>query len=99
MKVPQNHCLDKGPRHERGPDRCGEGPVPEPNQGDRRGEEAPQCRKGHTLRRWVVNLTIGRLNKCRAILVRYDKKAENDLGLTKLACALIRWRRLCYLLS
>jgi hypothetical protein len=52
---------------------------------------------GHKPRRWVVERTIGRLNKCRALLVRYDKKAENYLGLTQLACALLWWRKLCKL--
>lgn len=63
------------------------------------GEEAKPCdrRKGHKPRRWVVERTIGWLNRYRAILVRYDKKAENYLGLTQLACALLWWRRLCKL--
>lgn len=44
-------------------------------------------------RRWVVERTLAWLSKCRAILVRYDKKASNYLGLLKLACALIWYRR------
>ena len=36
--------------------------------------------------------TLGWLSKCRAILVRYDKKASNFLGLLQLACALIGYR-------
>jgi hypothetical protein len=38
-------------------------------------------------------------NQCRVLLARYDKKAENYLGVTKLACALLWWRRLCKLSS
>jgi transposase len=34
---------------------------------------------------WVVERTLGWLSKCRAILVRYDKKAANYLGLIKVA--------------
>ncbi|MCH7886223.1 MAG: IS5/IS1182 family transposase, partial [Planctomycetes bacterium] len=34
------------------------------------------------------------LSKCRAILVRYDKKSSNYLGLIQLACALLWYRRL-----
>lgn len=49
---------------------------------------------GRRPRRWVVERTIGWLNKCRALLVRYDKKAGNYLGLTELACCLLWWRRL-----
>ena len=44
-------------------------------------------------RRWVVERTLGWLSKCRAILVRYDKKSANYLGLLQLACALIWYRR------
>lgn len=52
---------------------------------------------GHKPRRWVVERTIGWLNKCRALLVRYDKKAVNYLGLTQLACGLLWWRKLAQL--
>jgi putative transposase len=63
------------------------------------GEERKPCdrAKGHKPRRWVVERTIAWLNRCRALLVRYDKKAENYLGLTQLACALLWWRKLCKL--
>lgn len=44
-------------------------------------------------RRWVVERTLGWLSKCRAILVRYDKKAANYLGLIKVACILLWYRR------
>ena len=48
--------------------------------------------KIHPARRWVVERTLGWLSKCRAILVRCDKKASNYLGLLQLACALIWYR-------
>lgn len=51
-------------------------------------------RKRHKARRWVVERTIGWLNRCRGILVRYEKKAENYLALVQLACALLWYRRL-----
>lgn len=51
-------------------------------------------RKTHPARRWVVERTIAWLQRCRAILVRYDKKPENYEGLVQLACALLWWRRL-----
>lgn len=44
-------------------------------------------------RRWVVERTFGWLRKCRAILVRYNKKAGNYVGLLQLACALLWYRR------
>jgi putative transposase len=53
-----------------------------------------QRRKRYPARRWVVERTLAWLSKCRAILVRYDKKACNYLGLIKLACALFWYRRL-----
>lgn len=49
--------------------------------------------KTYPARRWVVERTHGWLSKCRALLVRYDKKGTNYLGLLKLACALIWHRR------
>ena len=56
--------------------------------------------KRHPARRWVVERTLAWLSKCRAILVRYDKKSQNYLALIKLACALLwyrRYDRLCLL--
>jgi hypothetical protein len=38
--------------------------------------------------------TIAWLQRCRAILIRYDKKPENYEGLVQLACALLWSRRL-----
>ena len=49
--------------------------------------------KRYPARRWVVEQTLAWLSKCRAILVRYDKKASNYIGLVQLACALIWYRR------
>ena len=50
--------------------------------------------KTHPARRWVVERTLAWLQKCRAILIRYDKKSENYRGLIQLACALLWYRRL-----
>ena len=41
----------------------------------------------------VVERTLVWLSKCRAILIRWHKKAENYLGLLKLACILLWFRR------
>lgn len=50
--------------------------------------------KRYPARRWVVvERPLGWLSKCRAILVRYEKKAANYLGLVKLACILLWYRR------
>lgn len=57
-----------------------------------------QQQKRFPARLWVVERTLGWLSKCRAILVRYDKKACNYLGTIEIACALI-WYRRCWRLS
>jgi putative transposase len=60
------------------------------------GEEKKDAkgRKRCKARRWVVERTIGWLNRCRGILIRYEKKAENYLAAVQLACALLWFRRL-----
>lgn len=61
----------------------------------RKGEKPPAKKdRKYPARRWVVERTFGWLSKCRAILVRYDKKSENYLGLLQFACALLWYRRL-----
>jgi putative transposase len=90
---PQNLCLDKAYDNP-----TGHRVVPAYGyQGHIRriGEEKldDQGEKRHPARRWVVERTLGWLSKCRAILVRYDKKAKNYLALLQLACALIWYRR------
>jgi putative transposase len=59
------------------------------------GEEKldPHGQKTSPARRWVVERTLARLSKCRGLLVRYEKKAINVLGLLQLACALLWIRR------
>ena len=59
------------------------------------GEEKfdPQGRKRHPARRWVVERAGAWLSKCRAILVRYNKKSSNYLGLIQLAVSLLWYRR------
>jgi len=56
-------------------------------------DERPPKPKRHKPRRWVVERTLAWLSKCRGLLVRYEKKAANYLGLLKLACCLIWFRR------
>jgi putative transposase len=93
-EVEQHLCLDRGydnqPSHEVVKEHGYVDHI-RPIGEDRRAARSPGRRKP---RRWVVERTIGWLNKCRAILVRYDKKAKNYLGLVQLACALLWFRRL-----
>jgi len=90
---PQHLCLDKGYDNPTGWNATLQnGYVPHIR---RIGEEKldDHGRKELPARRWVVERTLGWLSKCRAILVRYDKKACNYLALIKLACLLFWYRR------
>lgn len=93
-QVLQHLCLDKAYDNKASEEVCaGAGYVPHIR---RIGEEKldPAGEKRYPARRWVVERTIAWLQRCRAILVRYDKKSENYDGLVQLACALLWWRRL-----
>ena len=90
---PQHWCLDNGYDNPPGHAAVAEyGYIPHIR---RVGEEKvnPQGEKTPPACRWVVERTLAWLSKCRAVLVRYDKKASNYLGLLKLACILIWFRR------
>jgi putative transposase len=93
-EAPHEHlCLDKGydkeparevlERHRYTPHIRKIGEEKKDSEGEKR----------YPARRWVVERTLGWLSKCRAILVRYDKKAANYLGLIKVACILLWYRR------
>ncbi|MGA7044016.1 MAG: transposase [Nitrososphaeraceae archaeon] len=52
-------------------------------------------RRHHPTRRWVVvERTNSWHNRFRKLLVRYEKKAENYLGLVYLSCCIIVYRRI-----
>ena len=91
---PQHLCLDKGYDNPIGREAAKSGGHTPHIR--RIGEEATPCdaAKGHKPRRWVVERTLGWLNKCRALLVRYDKNWENYRGLLQFACGLLWFRRL-----
>lgn len=44
-------------------------------------------------RRWVVERTGAWLNRFRCLLVRWERRAENFLGLLHLGCALIAYQQ------
>jgi putative transposase len=93
-EVEQNLNLDKGYDNPRSREAAAEGGyVPHIR---RIGEEKKACDRsgGHKPRRWVVERAFAWLSKCRGILVRYDKKDGNYLGLIQLACGLLWYRRL-----
>ena len=62
-------------------------------------DERPDRPKTHRPRRWVVERTLAWLSKCRGILIRYEKKAENYLAMLQLACGLLWFRRLHHLVA
>jgi len=93
-EAPQHLCLDKGYDNPSGREAAeAHNYVPHIRK---IGEEKLDLhgRKRHPARRWVVERTLSWLSKCRALLVRYDKKARNHLGLLQLACALLWFRRM-----
>lgn len=47
----------------------------------------------HPPRRWVVERTLAWLSTYRGVLIRWEKKSANYLGLLKLACGLLWYRR------
>jgi len=93
-ELAQHLCLDKGYDNPTGKAACeAAGYVPHIRRiGEEKLDEAGE--KTHPARRWVVERTLAWLSKCRAILVRYDKKPENYKGIFQLACALLWYRRL-----
>jgi putative transposase len=60
-----------------------------------RGEEAQDIKReaGYKARRWVVERTHSWMNRFRAILVRWEKKAANFLAMLHLACAYITFKQ------
>jgi putative transposase len=59
-----------------------------------RGEDKQKKQEGKRPRRWVVEALFSWLNRFRKLLVRFEKKARNYLGLLHFACGLIVWRRI-----
>ena len=91
---PQHLCLDKGYDNPTGHRAAEEHDyVPRIRRiGEEKMDE--KKRKRHPARRWVVERTLGWLSKCRGILIRYAKRSPNYLGVIKLACILLWYRRL-----
>jgi putative transposase len=92
-EAPQHLCLDKGYDNPTGREAAAKHDYVAHIR--RIGEEKLDAsgQKRYPARRWVVERTLAWLSKCRAILVRYEKKAKNYLGLVQLACALLWFRR------
>jgi transposase len=48
----------------------------------------------HPARRWVIERTNSWHNRCRKLKIRYEKYAENYVGLVEFACCLIVYRQM-----
>jgi putative transposase len=91
-KKPQGLSLDKGYDYEEVRDLAKEFGYTAHIRA--RGEEAQAIKRqaGFRARRWVVERTHSWMNRFRRILTRWEKKAENYLGLLHLVCAIITYR-------
>jgi transposase len=90
--APHGMCLDKGYDYDEVRDLLAE--LGYTAHIRPRGEEA-QALKRHErakARRWVVERTHSWMSRFRRILVRWEKKPANYLGLLHLVCALITYR-------
>jgi len=88
----QNLCLDKGYDYDEVRDLAKEFGYTAHIKA--RGEEAQAIKRevGFKARRWVVERTHSWMNRFRRILIRWEKKAENYLGLLHFVCACITYR-------
>jgi len=89
---PQGMCLDKGYDYNEARELAEEFAYTAHIRA--RGEEAQAIKHeaGFKARRWVVERTHSWMNRFRRILMRWEKKAENYLGLLHLVCAIITYR-------
>jgi transposase len=89
---PQNLCMDKGYDYSEVRELVEEFGYTAHIKA--RGEEAQQIKRNARFkaRRWVVERTHSWMNRFRRILIRWEKKAENYLGLLHLVCGLIALR-------
>ncbi len=92
----RHRCLDRGYDYDacreaaiaRGyaphipPRRSAAHPLPPPGHPDR-----------HPPRRWVVEVAHSWFNRCRRLLIRWDKQAKHYLGFVQLAACLIIYRK------
>ena len=58
-----------------------------------RGEEKVRRKNGHKPRRWIVEVAHSWFNRCRKLLVRYEKTHCSYLALNMLAAAIICFRK------
>jgi putative transposase len=91
-QAPQGVCLDKGYDYDEVRELLAEFGFTAHIRS--RGEEAKKLKQeaGFKARRWVVERTHSWMNRFRAILVRWQKRADTYMAMLHLACAIITWR-------
>ncbi len=92
-KYPQNICMDKGfdfPEVDELVDEWGY-----TAHIARRGIDQSKRKRipGYRARRWVVERTSSWMNRFRRLLIRWEKKKENYVGMLHLACAWITYQQ------
>ena len=94
----QNLCLDKGynyPEIEHEVVKRGYVPhIRHRGEGKKAVKKKRHHHHHHPARRWVVERTNSWHNRFRKLLVRYEKKAKNYLGLVHLSCCITVYRRI-----
>ncbi len=95
VERPQHLCLDKGYDNPTGRAAATtQGYVPHIRRIGTEKLDPATGEQRFPARRWVVERTLAWLSKCRTLLIRYDKRSANFLGLLQFACALLWFRRL-----
>jgi transposase len=91
-RKPQGMCLDQGYAYDDVREVLAEFGFTAPIHS--RGEKAKAIRKkaGFKARRWVCERTHSWFNRFRRILIRWEKKPQNYIGLLHLVCAIIAFR-------
>jgi len=90
---PQGMCLDQGDDADEVRELLAEFGCTAPIRA--RGAEAKALKQeaGFKARRWVVERTPSGMNRCRRVLIRWDKKVCNYLAFLHMACAYITYRQ------
>ncbi|MBA3977926.1 MAG: transposase, partial [Nitrosopumilus sp.] len=57
-------------------------------------QKMPNRKKHPADRRWIVERTNSWHNRFRKLYTRYEKKAENYLGLVQFSCCIIMYRKI-----
>lgn len=91
-KAPQHLCLDKGYDYDEIRQLAATYGYTLHLRSRGEEKEAKLTLPGYRARRWVVERSHAWLNRFRRLLVRWEKKVENYVGMLHLACAWITFR-------